>query len=77
MLVPFPAALAAVRRPRVLPIHRTSWQIGQRAHLRRPAARWLRDLVLRSLPNAMIERNLRQTRAPGLELADRLRAALA
>jgi 2-polyprenyl-6-methoxyphenol hydroxylase-like FAD-dependent oxidoreductase len=72
-----PAALAAVRRPRVLPIHRNSWQMGQIAHLQRPAARWLRDLVLRNLPNSMIERGLRQTWAPGLELADRLRAALA
>jgi 2-polyprenyl-6-methoxyphenol hydroxylase-like FAD-dependent oxidoreductase len=72
-----PAALAAVRRPRVLPIHRTSWRVGQIAHLRRPAARWLRDLLLRNLPNSMIERGVRQTWTPGLELADRLRAALA
>lgn len=72
-----PAALDAVRRPRVLPLHRTSWQIGQIAHSRHPAARWLRDLLLRNFPNSMIERGLRQTWAPGLELADRLRAVLA
>lgn len=71
-----PAALAAARRARVLPIHRTSWRIGQVAHWRGPAARWLRDLLLRNLPNAMIERGVRETWAPGLELADRLRAAL-
>jgi 2-heptyl-3-hydroxy-4(1H)-quinolone synthase len=75
--VDLPAALAAVRRPRVLPIHSTSWRIGQMAHLRSPAARWLRDLLLRNLPNSMMERNVRETWAPGLELAHRLRAAFA
>ncbi|MBZ5715434.1 FAD-dependent monooxygenase [Nannocystis pusilla] len=72
-----PAALAAVRRARVEPIHRSSWRIGQMAHLHHPAARWLRDLLLRNLPNSMLERGVRQTWAPGLELAARLRDALA
>ncbi|MDC0670616.1 hypothetical protein [Nannocystis radixulma] len=45
--------------------------------MRRPAACWLRDLLLRNLPNSMSKRGLRQTWAPGLELTDRLRAALA
>ena len=75
--VDLPAALAAVRRARVLPIHRSSWRMGQVAHVRHPAARWLRDLLLRNLPNSTLERGVRETWAPGLELADRLRAALA
>lgn len=72
-----PAALAAERRARVEPIHRTSWRIGQVAHWRRPSARWLRDLILRSFPKSMLARGVLETWAPGIELAARLRAALA
>jgi len=71
-----PAALAAERRARVEALHRGAWRLGQVAHWRSPAARWLRDRLLSAMPMALLSRSVHQTWAPGIALAARLRAAL-
>lgn len=67
-------ALAAERRARVEELHRVSWRIGQVAHWQRPAARWLRDRLLRAMPASVVMQGVHKTWAPGLELAGRLRS---
>lgn len=75
--IDLPAALAAERRARVEGIHRASWRIGQVAHWRNPAARWLRDALLRAIPRSISDRGVRETWAPGIALGERVQAALA
>ncbi len=64
------------RRARVRELHRRSWRIGQVAHTRGPARRWLRDRLIRSLPQRALERGMHATWAPGVALARELRDRL-
>src|SRR5690606_6103293 len=75
--VDLPAALTALRRARVEALHRVSWRIGQVAHWRSPIARWLRDALLRAMSASAVTRGARRSWEPGIELAARLREALA
>ncbi|MCA9713336.1 MAG: FAD-dependent monooxygenase [Myxococcales bacterium] len=65
--------LRELRRARVAVVHKQSWRIGQVAHWRGPLRCWLRDALLRSVPARSLERGMRATWAPGIELAERLR----
>jgi 2-polyprenyl-6-methoxyphenol hydroxylase-like FAD-dependent oxidoreductase len=67
--------MQALRRARVMGIHRKSWSTGQVAHWRLGAARWLRDWLLRRIPAKSLERSARATWAPGRELARELAVA--
>ncbi len=68
------AALERRRRARVRELHRRSWRIGQVAHTRGPVRRWLRDRLIRSMPQRALERGMHATWAPGVELARALQA---
>lgn len=70
------SALRALRRARVLEIHRQAWLIGQVAHWRSGAARLLRDWLLRRISAKALARSAHAMWAPGRELARRLSVAL-
>lgn len=69
------AQVAATRTSRVRAVHDQSWRIGQIAHWRNPLARWLRDLALRATPESVTREQMRAVWAPGIALAEALRAA--
>ncbi|MCC6537646.1 MAG: FAD-dependent monooxygenase [Bryobacterales bacterium] len=49
------AAYESLRQPRVGPIKKRAWQLGQMSHWENPAATWLRNLTLRLLPRRLGE----------------------
>ncbi|MCA9661413.1 MAG: FAD-dependent monooxygenase [Myxococcales bacterium] len=71
-----PEAMRAAREPRVAATHRRSWQIGQVAHWRGRVRCALRDLALRLTPQAVMDRGVDQTWAPGIALGEQLRDKL-
>lgn len=72
-----PAALDARRRARVTAVTRTAWTLGRVAHWQNPLARWLRDTLLRAMPDRKAHARTIELWRPGIELAARIRAASA
>lgn len=68
--------VAAQRSARVEKVKRLSWNIGAMAHWRAKPARWLRDLLLRSMPRSLTNRQALAMWQPGLTLAKQLQEAL-
>ncbi len=69
-------ALAALRKDRVMAIHRRAWSIGQVSHWRSRVACWLRNWLLRRIPSRGLARSIYATWAPGLALAEQVRDAV-
>ncbi|MEZ4384925.1 MAG: FAD-dependent monooxygenase [Nannocystaceae bacterium] len=69
------AALDARRRERVTFMQRTAWRIGAMGHWTNPAARWLRNTMMRVMPSSLTDKQTVALWRPGLELAAELRAA--
>ncbi|MEZ4434560.1 MAG: FAD-dependent monooxygenase [bacterium] len=70
-----PAALDARRRERVRGVTRTAWTIGRVAHWQNPVARWIRDALLRAIPDRKAHAQTLALWRPGIALAERIRAA--
>jgi len=70
-----PGVLDAMRRRRVVSVQRLAWRVGRVAHWRHPAARKLRDALMRVVPGSAADRQVSKVWRPGIELAERLRAA--
>jgi 2-polyprenyl-6-methoxyphenol hydroxylase-like FAD-dependent oxidoreductase len=72
-----PALLAQERTKRIRSIMKTSWQIGQMTHWENPLACGLRDFFLKSIPKSMSQKQtLEVIWKPGMDLAEKIRAAL-
>jgi len=68
-----PNAVAAIQQARVTTVQQTAWRVGQVAHWKNRPARFLRDALMRALPNSLASRQTRQLWQPGIDLATRLR----
>ena len=59
----------ARRRARVTSIQKTAWRIGAMGHWKNPVARWLRNTMLRMVPQSTTDKTTRGLWQPGIELA--------